>query len=403
MAESLASMTAQSSFPFGLQDLLQAFFEGFDPFKGDSRAAMASTDGQSPILRLIAGDASDRKFFRLENTTQPAICMQFPKWEGGYGGDPLSWLGMHAALKDIGMPVPEVLLVDEANACIWTEDFGDDFLNVALQDRVLDMNDPHCQISLSQYEKALALLVEAQYPRKPTLAHPALERAFDYEKLHFEMKFFLKHFLGGFLGIEMAGATQREKDLRRAAEEDLSELCAWLENRPRVLCHRDYHLRNVMINNGVPKWIDFQDARMGPHSYDVVSLVRDSYSRITDETRRHLFTHYFALVRTRMAELGLDPLVAQDFELEVLHMGLQRNIKALGSFGYLATEKKKPSYLKYVPHTLEVLLARDSRVGRQANVEDEYPALFALLESLHSGELSKTLQTRLKEFQVEPF
>lgn len=402
MAESLASMTPSTPLPFRLQGLLEAFLVGIGARQAASTFAGGGPDA-SPILRLIAGDASDRKFFRLENMPQSAICMQFPKWEGGYGGDPLSWLGMQEALLAAGLPVPKVLHVDEPNCCIWTEDFGDDFLNVELRGATLDMRDPACGPTIGHYERALSLLVDVQFPRTPLRAHPAEDRFFDFEKLHFEMRFFLKHFLGGFLGIEMAGAPQREKDLRRAFEEDLAELCHWLDTRPRVLCHRDYHVRNVMIVEGTPRWIDFQDARMGPCTYDVVSLVRDSYVRITEETRAHLYAHYHALISTRCVETGLAPMEATEYETEILHMGLQRNIKALGSFGYLATDKRKPSYLRYVTHTIDTILSPGSRASRASNVADEYPAIYAFFEALRHGELRKLLERRLEEFQVEAF
>ena len=66
---------------------------------------------KEPVLVLIAGDASDRKFFRLINDPISAICMQFPKWEGGYGGDPISWIGMHTALTQMELPIPKIMPV----------------------------------------------------------------------------------------------------------------------------------------------------------------------------------------------------------------------------------------------------------------------------------------------------
>lgn len=381
MAESLATMTPANTIPFALTEALQNLLDAF-------LAGVQARPAAQPILRLIAGDASDRKFFRLENTERSAICMQFPKWEGGYGGDPLSWLGMHGALEAIGMPVPRVLHVDEPNCCIWTEDFGDHFLNAELSGDSLDATRKEHAQGLSRYHAALNLLVEVQYPRTPLPAHPALGRAFDFEKLHFEMRFFFKHFVDSFLGQAVPDAVETE----------LTALCHWLDARPRVLCHRDYHVRNVMIApNGELGWIDFQDARMGPHSYDVVSLVRDSYVRIDANTRAGLFAHYLTAVNERKTLLGLPVLDADDFHLECLHMGLQRNVKALGSFGYLATEKRKPSYLRYVPHTLETLVAPES------GVQKLYPATHGFLLALLSGPTKKLLEEALEESGVSKF
>jgi aminoglycoside/choline kinase family phosphotransferase len=400
MVESLATMTPATSLPFGLQDLLDAFLKGMHDMATAAVTSGGAANAQSPtpILRLIAGDASDRKFFRLENTKQSAICMQFPKWEGGYGGDPLSWLGMHSALAAAGMPVPRVLHIDEPNCCIWTEDFGDDFLNAELPGDTLDAAEPTCAKTLSRYEGALELIVEAQYPRAPMPSHPALTRHFDFEKLHFEMRFFFAHFVRGFLALDATSDATSNASIA-AVEAELTDLCRWLDARPRVLCHRDYHVRNVMIVDNALGWIDFQDARMGPHSYDVVSLVRDSYVRIDALTRERLYAHYVAACSERRVSLGLPPLDADDFAREVLRMGMQRNIKALGSFGYLAAEKRKPSYLRYVERTLETLVSKPSRgEGVEPAFADGYPATFDFLSSLLNGRLTPVLHERLARF-----
>jgi aminoglycoside/choline kinase family phosphotransferase len=345
-------------------------------------------------LRLIAGDASDRKFYRLDTAELKAICMRFPKWEGGYGGDPISWLGMHHALDAVGIPVPRVYAVDEQRACIWTEDFGDQFLNYRLRNDLLDETDPECTLTLGYYRQALDLLVHAQYPERPIPAHPALKLAFDKEKLLFEMRFFVTHFMKGFLKIE---SEQPDFNLEPLMA-DFERLCQTLDARERVLCHRDYHVRNVMIEDNHAKWIDFQDARMGPHTYDVVSLVRDSYVRITKATRENLYAYYFdQLNRTRQRQ-GLAAITLADYHTELLYMGMQRNIKAIGSFGYLATTKGKPGYLGYVNWTLETLTAPENTVSEKTNLWTEYPAVMSLLRSLREGELRRLMSRRMEEF-----
>ena len=340
-------------------------------------------------MELIAGDASDRKFYRYKNEDFLAICMQFPKWEGGYGGDPMSWLGMQSALSQMGLPVPRVLSVDEANKCIWTEDFGQDFLNCHMTEGPLSDHLPSCADSINLYEQALDLLVDAQYPTVEAPSHPALSRAFDFEKLHFEMQFFLKHFLCSFLGL-----SEEDALVKNVATEFLS-LCQWLSDRPRVLCHRDYHVRNVMVVSGKAKWIDFQDARMGPHTYDVVSLLRDSYVEIEKSTRNRLALKYLQSTNLRRKAHRLDPLAQNDFWLEFQKMGLQRNIKALGSFGYLATEKGKPDYLKYVVHTLQTILDQ-SIEHSELGVATEFTQIHALVESLQCGKFAQKLQQKIK-------
>ena len=377
------------SFGFSIQALLEAFSTAMQNNPHES-----GVSGSDAILRLVAGDASDRKFYRLENTPDKAICMQFPKWEGGYGGDPLSWLGMQAALKEIGIPVPEVLLIDKENCCIWTEDFGDCFLNFQLPSPKFDMIDSSSQATLSFYEQALSLLVHSQYPKIRIGPHPAENRFFDFEKLFFEMKFFLLHFIDNFLEEDRS----KNKPFWDEFETELVSLCEWLGNRERVLCHRDYHVRNVMIVDQKAKWIDFQDARMGPHTYDVVSLVRDSYVCISPNTKLHLYNHYLTQLNERRRALNLTELAWDELNIEAQHMGLQRNIKALGSFGYLATVKRKPSYLQYVKNTLQTILEPSATL----NVREKFPRVLDLAQNLLEGTRSEFLEEKIRRLGIQP-
>lgn len=347
-------------------------------------------------LTLIAGDASDRKFYRLASRDLNAICMKFPKWEGGYGGDPLSWLGMQAALVGIGIPVPRILHVDEQNACIWTEDFGDNFLNFKLGERTLDEQDTECKATLGFYKEALELLVQVQYPRRTLLTHPAQERAFDFEKLMFEMNFFATHFIKGWLGLPFTSQDSKDAELTK----ELESLCTMLHGAERVLCHRDYHVRNVMVVGGNVRWIDFQDARMGPHTYDVVSLLRDSYMRITPATRSSLLKFYGSKLNKARVSDGKATISNESLFHEASLMGLQRNIKALGSFGYLATQKQKTGYLKYVKNTIETIITDDFSKESGMRIADAFPATIEFLSEILSGRRRELFEAKLRAYGV---
>lgn len=368
--------------PIDFQAILKAHEQGLNLNEGQ--------------LTLIAGDASDRKFFRLESSFLKAICMKFPKWDGGYGGDPISWLGMHSALTGLGIPVPRVLFVDEENACIWTEDFGDQFLNFKLGQRVLDEQDPECALTFNLFKEALELLVQIQYPRRPILHHPAENRAFDYEKLSFEMNFFITHFVKGWLGLPLTETDPHDRALMREFE----SLCTQLHGTERVLCHRDYHVRNVMVVNDRVKWIDFQDARMGPHTYDVVSLLRDSYTKITPQTRCSLLKFYWTQLNEARNKCGRPPLSLEKLSHEASLMALQRNIKALGSFGYLATQKQKTSYLKYVGSTIDTIVADDFSEISGLKIGTAFPAIIDFLSNIKNGHWKPLFEARLRAFGI---
>ena len=348
-------------------------------------------DPKSPRLKLIAGDASDRKFYRYQTAELSCICMQFPSWQGGYGGDPLSWLGMHEAFKVWKIPLPEVLWVDEKNACIWTSDLGDSFLNRDFGAHPVDMAKPECAQAMNQYKQALRLLLMAQYPEQNSeIKHPASSRFFDADKLMYELNFFAQHFLTSLLGF---------KEIGSGLLNEWQDLAQQIAQRERVVCHRDYHARNLMIQDNKVYWIDFQDARMGPHAYDVVSLLRDSYVRFEPKTREALFDFYYDELCALRGRARSGSLSAAEFYKERLMVGLQRNIKALGSFAYLCTVKKKKVYLSYVTHTLETIL-KDSAASE---ISLQFPKTFELLERMLHGDLRKHFLKIVERENIDQF
>ena len=116
-----------------------------------------------------------------------------------------------------------------------------------------------------------------------------------------------------------------------------------------MLCHRDYHSRNLMLHGGSLYIIDFQDARMGPDTYDLASLLRDSYVDLTPSQVDELIAYFLALTRGAAHRLTDD---GAEFRRRFDLMALQRNLKALGTFGYQTTTRGNPVYIQYMPRTL---------------------------------------------------
>ena len=102
-----------------------------------------------------------------------------------------------------------------------------------------------------------------------------------------------------------------------------------------MLCHRDYHSRNLMLRDGRLYIIDFQDARLGPDTYDLVSLLRDSYVDLPEQVVDELIAYFLALQ-------GRSGGRARTFRRRFDLMALQRNLKALGTFGYQTTARGNP-------------------------------------------------------------
>ncbi len=147
---------------------------------------------------------------------------------------------------------------------------------------------------------------------------------------------------------------------RAALRDEWKGIAEELSSEPRVLCHRDYHSRNLMLCQGSLHIIDFQDARMGPDTYDLASLLRDSYVDFSDQQVN-------ALIAFFLAQRGGSEEEDRDFHRRFDLMALQRNLKALGTFGFQATARANTVYIQYIPRTLNYAranLARHDRFGR---------------------------------------
>ena len=130
-----------------------------------------------------------------------------------------------------------------------------------------------------------------------------------------------------------------------------------------MLCHRDYHSRNLMLTGGRLCIIDFQDARMGPDTYDLASLLRDSYVDISGNTLDEFIAYFLALKRVT----GEDAEFRRRFDV----MAVQRNVKALGTFGYQTTSRANPVYIQYMARTLRYTrenLHKYPRFGRLTDI-----------------------------------
>ncbi len=178
--------------------------------------------------------------------------------------------------------------------------------------------------------------------------------AFDAKKFFDELVFFRTHFLVGLSKVELSASD------RAVLDEELEKLAGELSGEPYGLCHRDYHARNLLVcdsESGLAV-IDFQDARMGPRCYDLVSLANDSYVVHDDDLVSEMKDRFASAA-------GAD--VAREYDLAAL----QRNLKALGTFGYQISERGNDVYRRYLHHTLGLVranLERNSRWDRLRRV-----------------------------------
>lgn len=285
-------------------------------------------DEGSAIVALTA-DASDRRYYRvLPNDREPFVLALHA---APFAAGALPFVNVAELFAAMPVPIPHVRGEAGDLGILKLDDLGD----VTLQAHIADAPSSHSRL----YERAVDHIVSMQRRGRELADDRFLpyRLAFDVEKLMWEMDFFLQHFIAGFRGVTLGASTLA------ALRAQLLSVVEQLADEPRVLCHRDYHSRNLMVVGQELFIIDFQDARMGPNTYDLVSLLRDSYVELPDAMIDAL------LVRFR-TQAGIADATA--FRARFDLMALQRNLKALGTFGYQAVARANPAYAQYVPRTL---------------------------------------------------
>ena len=318
------------------------------------------TDPGARVVPLT-GDASDRKYFRIIPVDGPPLVLALHAGPIDFATLPFANVGM--LMRQIPLPVPGILGHSDELGILALQDLGD----VTLQAH-LGAATPSEHAAL--YRQAVALVEQLQ--RRGAELHSdawlPYGIAFDVEKLTWELDFFAKHFVAGYRGVVLTPAE------RAALSTECAAIVQELAAEPRVLCHRDYHSRNLMLSDGRLYIIDFQDARLGPDTYDLVSLLRDSYVDITDRELDELIAYFLALKKG-----DGEAIAANEFRRRFDLMALQRNLKALGTFGYQTITRRNTVYIQYIPRTLRY--ARTSL--------EKYPRFARLREILaaHISEL----------------
>lgn len=279
----------------------------------------------------LTGDASDRRYFRLFPPDDAPLVLAVHAGPISYST--LPFVNVADLLQKMPVPIPALLDHDDELGVLALQDLGD----VTLQAHLGAESVPtHAAL----YRQAVTLIATLQR-RGAELASPAFVPyaiAFDVEKFTWELDFFLKHFVEGYRGAQLSEAE------RQAIRAEFTPIIEELAGERRVLCHRDYHSRNLMLHEGRLFMIDFQDARMGPDTYDLVSLLRDSYVDLPEVAVDELMAYFLALTGSTEDERTF----RERFDL----MALQRNLKALGTFGYQTLARGNTVYIQYIPRTL---------------------------------------------------
>jgi len=316
----------------------------------------------APVVGIseLAGDASTRRYYRVQMAPpfplSSLIVMQYP--DEVTPGKELPFVNVHRYLDKAGIPVPRIYLAVPDAKLLFLEDAGDTMLEGTVRTARSDDE------VLPLYERCLEILVRIQWDGTRALDGEAIPSrlAFDVNTFAKEIRFFFENAVRGYGGIALSETDERTlEDLILPFLNELAVL-------PRVLAHRDYHSRNIMVIPGgeggaAPELriLDFQDARMGNVYYDLCSLLRDSYVTLPEKAVDELVYVYRHSAPAKLRQPGGDP-ASFAYHLDV--SALQRNIKAIGTFGNQAHNLGKRFYLRFIPGTVAHLSANFDRNPR---------------------------------------
>jgi N-acetylmuramate 1-kinase len=305
----------------------------------------------------LTPDASTRKYFRIGWKKGKAVAAVYPE---PFDPEFHPYLDVTRLFLECRIPVPEVYAVDGNAGIIVQEDLGDKQLFQVYE------NDP--EERCEEYkERAITLIAQIQKATEKAyeMQSIASRLAFDEPKLSWELDFFFDHYFGSLRHDTLKHGETAE------LKSELNDIAAELAAAPRVLCHRDYHASNLMIDSKDRlRIVDHQDARMGPASYDLVSFLLDRQPCPPSlaELRDH---RLFFLEERRLHGLGItDP---DDFAQEFRLMTIQRGLKATGTFSYqTAVCGRGAAYERFIQPTLRIVL-------QAADWLERFPTLRRLL------------------------
>ncbi len=289
------------------------------------------------MLQPLSGDAGFRRYFRVD-ATPPLLAVYAPP----ASEDSTSFIALARFLREQGVHAPEVVAADIEQGFLLVEDFGDQLLLGLLNEDTADLLYGEVMMTLLRMQQSPAANYALGNRDRKSLP------CYDQQRLRAEMELLREWFIPQLLGYQLTTAENALLDrVFTVLEQSALE-------QTQVLVHRDYHSRNIIVRDGeAPGVIDFQDAVIGPVTYDLVSLLRDCYIRWPQAQ-----VQQWALAYGNMAlEVGLIPFVDQQKFLRWFDlMGLQRHIKVLGIFARLWLRDGKAGYLRDLPLVIRYVL-----------------------------------------------
>ena len=306
----------------------------------------------------LAGDGSDRRFFRLPGSPTKVL-LWHPYAPGREVNENDSYFHIDQHLRSKGVPVPEIFHYCREEGWMLVEDLGDINLETVLKTQRADS-----QIRF-RYQQALDILIQMQvdglgdFDTAWCFDTTVVDAPFLRER---ECLYFVLAFIQGYLDLKIA-AIELAEDFDRLT-------AAAVAQGDRYFLHRDFQSRNLMIKDGRLRVIDFQGARLGPLGYDVAALLIDPYVGLSPEWQEEFLDYYLQELQKRVA------VEETAFRQQYRYLALSRNLQILGAFGFLTKVKKKVYFARYIPAAVTEL---KRRLGEKAG---EFPRLEEVVLSL---------------------
>ncbi len=278
-------------------------------------------------LEPASSDASFRRYFRVTHQEGQQIVMDAPPDREKIQ----PFIGVAGLFTNSGIHVPKIFQQNLDQGFLLLEDFGSecflDKLNTGNADQL--------------YQSALDSLFLLQ---TGTDIKTCRLPEYDLDLLNKELSIFSEWFIQKFMKVDITVEDQPVLD------ETWHVLTESALEQPKVCVHRDYHSRNLMfLSSRSPGILDFQDAVVGPITYDLASLLRDCYVSWPENLVQQWSTDYF----DRLCQADMIQCSTGQFQRWFDLMGLQRHLKAIGIFARLQLRDGKPDYLRDIPRTMD--------------------------------------------------
>jgi len=324
-----------------------------------------SLNTESYKVFSLAGDASNRRYYRVVIETQSWVLM---RWEP-FDPENYPFLSVLNHFAKNGVNVPKVVSMSPKEGLVLLEDLGD----LTLERKFWESQSQEGSIDF--YEMAIDEIVKIHHPATLNKSDcTAFKIEFNTEKFMWEMNYGRDNLIAGILKFGFSDSLSKELN------NIFLDICTKLDKEPKRIAHRDYHSRNLMIKLDQINVIDFQDARLGPIQYDLVSLMRDSYVDMNDSMANTLIDMYLAKSKEYLPKDFSREHFDRIYELQ----SIQRCFKACGSFASFYHQRQDHRYLKYLPGTLR-------RVMKAINEFPEYKVFADIL--IDSGALERKYES----------